>query len=377
MSETEKTKYDIYKKCFRIEDDVLKKVTTLKSKEGQETFHTICIPGVMKKDILRHHHGSPLSGHLGIAKLTPTMKRRYHWPKMTTEIRKWVKGCATCQRRKQYRRNNYGIFQGRTSYFPWERACMDLVGPLPESDNHNRYLLTIIDTFSRWPIAIPIPNKETSTIAEAIYKNLISIHGCPVELFSDQENNLMGTAISELCSRLNIKRITSSCYAPWQNGHVERFHRYLGASLSMYAADHKRDWDKWVDCVLFTYRVSVHMQTGESPYRILYNRDPILGADLLLNTYPKTTQNEGKPTDEITKNLFKWFSELAKKQKAITKLALRKRNEKDKRVEPEFKDGDWILLYDRATCHSHYKQAPVESTQKVPRRTHWTTQNQK
>ena len=87
---------------------------------------------------------------------------------------------------------------------------MDLVGPLPETDSHNRYILTIIDTFSRWPIAIPLPNKEASVIAEAIYKNLICIHGCPLELFSDQESTLLAPAIDILCKNLGIERITSS-----------------------------------------------------------------------------------------------------------------------------------------------------------------------
>ena len=65
----------------------------------------------------------------------------------------------------------------------------------------------------------------------------------------------------------------------------------------MYATRNKRDWDEWIDSVLFTYRVSVHAQTGESPYRILYNREPVLGGDILLNTYPDASREDDRSAD--------------------------------------------------------------------------------
>jgi len=270
---------------------------------------------------------------------------------MDKDLRRWVKGCAACQRRKQYRRSNYGTFRSTVSNFPWERAAMDLVGPLPESDDHNRYILTIIDTFSRWPIAIPLPNKKSSVIAEAIYKNLISIHGCPKELFSDREHTLLADSITLMCKNLGIKRITSSAYAPWQNGHVERFHRFLGASLSIYTSEQKSDWDKWIDCVLFTYRVSAHAQTGESPYRLIYNRDPILGADLMMHNYPINDHKENKDMDTITKELYKWFEEITKRQKIMTDKTMAKNNHKYNRTNPKFEKDDWILLYEPPVTH--------------------------
>jgi len=353
MTTMDKHVYTIYKEIYSIDQEgVLRKKKYFTNRGMKTELQTICIPVTMKKSILRHFHGSPLTGHLGIAKVLPLVNKRYHWPGLTKDVKRWVKGCATCQKRKQHRRNNYGTFKSKISEFPWERACMDLVGPLPESDNHNRYILTIVDTFSRWPIAIPLPNKETSVIAEAIYKNLICIHGCPKELFSDQENNLMAEAIRKMCETLGIKRLTSSCYAPWQNGHVERFHRFLGASLSMYASRKKKDWDKWLDCVLFTYRVSVHAQTGESPYKILYNRDPILGADLITQSFPGT-ENE-TPTDEISKEMLEWFKILADKQRKISGIAMEKKNKN--RKEPKFQKDDWILIYEPPVTHTTLKR---------------------
>ena len=357
MSSQDKQVYPVYRRAFEIDSDgVLRKKKHLKEQGSQKEYLTVCVPEKFVTGILRFHHGTPVSGHLGINKLKKIVCKRFHWPKMVKSINKWVNGCAPCQRRKQYRRTNYGLFKSTVSTRPWQRACMDLVGPLPETDNHNVYLLTIVDTFSRWPLAIPLPNKKAETIAEAIHKHLITVHGCPEELFSDQEATLISEAVNSMCKRLGIKRLTSSCYAPWQNGHVERFHRFLGASLSIYAADHKRDWDRWVDCVLFTYRVSVHSQTGESPYRIIYNRDPVLGGDIFNKNYPNQEHIEGKSSNQITDELFKWFEEIAKKQQALVNRSNDKKNTEGKRRDPGFKRGDWVLMYEPPVTHSTSKR---------------------
>ena len=47
---------------------------------------------------------------------------------------------------------------------------VDLVGPLPPSEGMT-YLFTIIDRFTRWPEAIPIPDARTSTCVKALIRH--------------------------------------------------------------------------------------------------------------------------------------------------------------------------------------------------------------
>ena len=355
MDTKDRTLYGIYKKKFVLDGHgLLRTHKCVKSvnKEKGKNHLALCVPRALVTGILRYHHCTPISGHLGINKLESIMVRRYQWPKMSKDIRRWVNGCATCQRRKQYRPMRQGLQHPHISDRPWQRAYMDLVGPLPESDNHSTYILTIVDSFSKWPMAIPLPNKRAETIAEAIYKNLITVHGCPEELFSDNEATLLASATSTMCDNLGIKRITSSCYAPWQNGQVERFHRFLGAALSIYASERKKDCDKWVDCILFTYRVSVHPQTGESPYRIIYNRDPNLWMDHMTGFDIADAEHESKTSDAISTELFKWFETIRARQTALAHRQMDKNNVKNKRNPKKFEEGDWVLLFEPPVTHT-------------------------
>ena len=67
-----------------------------------------------------------------------------------------------------------------------ERVAVDVVGPLPRSDRGNRFVLTAIDYFSKWPEAYAIPDQEAETVADALLEGMLSHFGVPETLHSDQ-----------------------------------------------------------------------------------------------------------------------------------------------------------------------------------------------
>ena len=62
----------------------------------------------------------------------------------------------------------------------------DLVGPLPESDNGNQYILVVADYFTRWVEAFPLPNQEASTIATKLVEHILLRFSVPEQLHSNQ-----------------------------------------------------------------------------------------------------------------------------------------------------------------------------------------------
>ena len=87
---------------------------------------------------------------------------------------------------------------------PIQRIAMDIVGPLPLSNNGNRYILNICDYATSYPEAIPIPNTEAISIA----KELVSVFGrvkIPHEIITDQGSNFMSGLFQERYLMLNIE----------------------------------------------------------------------------------------------------------------------------------------------------------------------------
>ena len=64
--------------------------------------------------------------------------------------------------------------------------AMDIMGPLPPTRQGNRYILVIMDYFTKWPEACALPNQEAGVVAQAFVEGVVWQHGIPEELHTDQ-----------------------------------------------------------------------------------------------------------------------------------------------------------------------------------------------
>ena len=110
---------------------------------------------------------------------------------------------------------------------------LDLVGPLPSSQGYT-YLVTIIDRFTRWPEAFPIPDGTAPTVARAIVSGWISCFGVPSTVTTDCGCQFESTSWKELMELLGTRRLRTTAYHPIANGIVEQFHHQLKAVLKAY-----------------------------------------------------------------------------------------------------------------------------------------------
>ena len=57
---------------------------------------------------------------------------------------------------------------------------------------------------------------------------------------------------------------------------VGRLNKTLIEMLSKVVAENQRDWDTKLGAVLWAYRTTKHATTGETPYTLVYGREPRL-----------------------------------------------------------------------------------------------------
>ena len=113
----------------------------------------------------------------------------------------------------------------------------------------------MIDHFTKWPVAVPIPDRSSETIAKAL-KYWICEHGVPECIVSDKGRELISRGIHQLCDNLGIAKVATAGYNPTGNATVERFHSYLGAALCIGYERKEANWDDYIAPVLFSYRAS-------------------------------------------------------------------------------------------------------------------------
>ena len=107
----------------------------------------------------------------------------------------------------------------------------------------------MIDTFTRWPVATPIKDRSSATIATAIYKHWICDKAVPLKIISDRAREFISRGVKQLAARLGTVLLTTSGYNPTGNSSIERFHRYLNSSLSIVYEKIKADWDDYIPAI--------------------------------------------------------------------------------------------------------------------------------
>ena len=80
-----------------------------------------------------------------------------------------------------------------------ERVHIDLMGPFVESNKGNRYILIIIDKFTKWLECYPLPDQEAETVATSFIEGFKSRLGCPLQIHSDQGRNFESRLFQEVC----------------------------------------------------------------------------------------------------------------------------------------------------------------------------------
>ena len=165
-----------------------------------------------------------------------------------------------------------------------QRVTLDILGPLPETERGNKYILVIGDYFSKWVEAYPVPDEKAETVAQKLVTEFACRFGVPLELHSDQGRNFESRVFAEMCEILGIKKTRTTPYNPKSDGMIERFNRTLIGMVSVMIEPHKRqrDWDEKVALATFAYRASPHESTGETPNRLMLHVHVHVGREVFV-----------------------------------------------------------------------------------------------
>ncbi len=128
-------------------------------------------------EILLLLHSSTTAGHPGMSRMKLIVCSRFYWPRMRNDIENWIKCCLSCTMAKRGIRRQHAPIQQEISGSPFDRVAFDVIGPLPTMANSNRFILTVIDYFSKWAKAYALPNHKVETVAGCILKCWIAHHG--------------------------------------------------------------------------------------------------------------------------------------------------------------------------------------------------------
>jgi len=266
-----------WKRLF-VEDGILKKRYPDLTIGGPRVV--VVLPRTMQKLFVEACHIE--SGHQGRDKTAELVQRRVYfplWRKIVTDV---CTNCVLCATYCDSKAPKQGVMQIMEVDSPMDRVAIDLTGPHPTSKRSNRFILTMVDCFSRYLIAVPIRNKYATTVAKAVNRYLFARWGLCRELLTDQGTEFDNKLMKTLCKQYGVRKVRTSGYRPSANGRIERLHRSLNALLAKMVNEHHNDWDEILDAVVAQYNGTVHRSTGFTPNRLMLGRETLTSLDLLV-----------------------------------------------------------------------------------------------
>ena len=159
---------------------------------------------------------------------------------------------------------------------PFEKIAIDLVTECETSTSGKKHILTIIDHLTGWPEAFPILDKSMDTIVSTFINTYLPVHMCPRYILSDNGTEFKNNLMDQVWKQLGIEWIFSAPYHPQSNGKLEVFHKYLKPTLKKLCEKDPSNWDQYLNQVLTSYRVIPNLATAETPFFLVYGRDPNL-----------------------------------------------------------------------------------------------------
>ncbi|KMQ86926.1 integrase core domain protein [Lasius niger] len=336
--------YWSYWDALVLKDDVLYKrweAPNLKS-----NFLQLVVPRDRVREILEETHDSPFGGHFGVNKTLEKIRKRFFWATCKQDVEEWCRTCKICVARKGPVGKGKSPLQIYNVGTPLERVQMDILGPLPLTKLGNKYLLVIVDCFTKWVEAFPVKNIRAKTVAEVFVNQFVSRHGVPVEIHTDQGKNFESQLFSELMRLLGIRKTRTTALHPQSDGQVERQHQTIVNYLAKYISQNQKNWDQWVSMFLLAYRSSKHESTGVTPAELYFGRELRLPVDLLQGS-PRFDNEKLPPGRDFVENLKQKLEEIHSgiRERMILKSCQMKARYDRKVRGIHFKEGERVWLF--------------------------------
>ena len=278
------------------------------------------VPKPLRISIMHWMHDS--LRHPGITAMYTTISFILYWPNIKDDIIRFVNQCQTCAQVKSTKQ--YGKLQQRVAEkLPWNTIAIDIIGPIKFENeiltDENQYILTIVDTCSRWVELIPLKDITALTVCQAFDTQWLCRYPKPNIVISDQGTQFTSKEFQELLESYGIQHRSTTTYNPTGNSICERTN---GSVITKLRTSNNPLWSEELQAIAWSLRTKQHSTLKYSPSQLVFGT-------LMMDS------NKRFPVDQVIENAHK------NTQRSTTKDLDRVNN---KRIDHSFQPNDQVFV---------------------------------
>lgn len=292
------------------------------------------VPRDVRWQICRLNHDD--MGHFGAEKTLKKIRENYWFANMGTFVKKYVNACLNCT----YYKGSSGKKQGMLYPIekvptPFHTLHVDHLGPFVTSRKGNKFLLVMVDAYTKFVILEPVKDTKTRRVTKALM-DLMHLFGAPNRLITDRGSAFTSKTFETFVRVYGIKHILNAVATPRANGQCERYNRVILNALATTTAGHSEDvWDTFVKQVQSAINCTVHKATSVSPIEVLAG-------------YKARNLADAKIVNEVEENLSRLDLRALRREVSIRltkdQEAQKKRFDKARAVAAKYNEGDVVMV---------------------------------
>jgi len=240
-------------------------------KDGLILFNNlICVPAVLRKDIISAHHDYASAGHLGILKTQELISRNFYWPGWTKDTRNFINSCKVCATMKATRHRPYGkLIPLEIPECPWQVLEIDFITNIPVKPSNIEYsIMVTCDRLTKMTHLYAFPGLPSANeAAVAFLKSVFYLHGLPQKIITDRGSQFTSDLWKEITNILSIKHDMATTGHHSTIGQVERLNQSIEQFIRCFIRAYpSENWLDWLYLVEFIYNNSKNSSTGQPPF---------------------------------------------------------------------------------------------------------------
>ena len=249
---------------------------------GDTPILLLIVPRIARSSVIAECHDATSAAHFAERKTLHSLRQRFWWPQIREDVKLYCRHCPTCQ--LCTRRAVPAGHAPMATYHagaPYEVLGLDFMGPISPTARRNRYILTMVDHYTRLTMLVPTRLQTAEATVNALVAQWVVHYGVPRIIHTDRGTNFMSLIMTTLCERLGVRRTRTTPYRPQADGRVERANRTIKECLTRLLHEQPADWDVLLPQVSMAINSTVHDSTGFTPFYLTHGSEMQLPLDLV------------------------------------------------------------------------------------------------
>jgi len=264
------------------------------------------VPSALRPRILQDFHD--YRNHAGAERMRETLSH-ITWPSMADDISAYCRSCF-CAHSKGGRGFHLdpGFRPTQKGSYPFQLVYVDFI-ELPVSRGGFRYCCTMVDSFSKFLLAVPTRRARAVDACNAISEHLLDRYPHPEMISSDRGTHFTSQLNATFSSMNGLKWRHHIAFRPQACALLESRHRELKNVIFIVTNSSNLDWPSVIQRIVYIMNAAKNRSTKASPFEIVFGRpaklsafdkdcDPPTGTSI-----PDFLKNRARVTDLLFKKI--------------------------------------------------------------------------